>query len=645
MNVPEAPEDPSTPEPTGQDAGVRGGFPDIGALAPLGDGLSAALVGPDAAVEFFCPLRFDAPALVFPVLDRRRGGRLRFGAVAPSGAALPVTRRWYQPGSAVMVLEWGGASTVLARMRMAMTWPPPQHGQEILWVLESVNGSVDVEAVLEPRPGFGTTAFDLTVSDGLATLASEAEPVQFAVSGLQLEDRDGGSAGGQAVLHAGERWAGRLMIGAGAGPCTAEPEEVAAALEAIDEAWRQWSQNLVYEGPAREAVLRSAITLKQLIYAPSGAVTAAATTSLPEQIGGERNWDYRYTWLRDASFTLNALYQLQCYPEANAYARWLCTATAGAGLPLRVLYRVDGATEIPESSLTEVTGYRGSTPVRVGNDAEAQLQLDSYGELVDCLSICEVFGDDVMRTEWPHFRQLVDFAAEHWQEPDSGIWEVRNHPRHFVHSKALAWTALDRGCQLVETYGLDGDLPRWREAADKCRQEIFDSGVTDGHFTRAYDDPSMDASLLMLPIIGFINGDHPIMTKTIETVRAQLTPQPTVHPGLLYRYRLDGPDSVEDGLVGTEGAFTIASFWLIEALALAGNTREANELFETLVALAGDLGSFAEEIDPTTGTQLGNTPQAFTHIGLINAGMRLAGTSAKGQAPASPAPAPAPRTG
>jgi hypothetical protein len=616
-------------------------FPAIEALAPIGDGLSAALVGPDAAVEFFCPLRFDAPALVFPLLDRSRGGRLRIGPVDSAGTPLPARRR-YLPGSSVIMLEWDGPAGVAVRMRMAMTWPPPGEGsQEILWLIEGVNGSVDMVAALVPRPDFGGARFDLAVSGGLAAVTGTNTPVQFAVSGLSL-NRVSDGVEGRGTLQPGDRWAARLRVGTAEHACIADPAEIAATIEATDAAWREWSGNLVYDGPARAAVVRSALTLKQLIYARTGAVTAAATTSLPEDIGGERNWDYRYTWLRDASFTLNALYQLRCRPEANAYANWMCNATAAAGLPLRVLYRIDGATEIPESSLTELSGYRHSSPVRIGNAAETQLQLDSYGELLDCLTICEVFGDNAMREEWPHFRQLVDFAAAHWHEPDSGIWEVRNRPRHFVHSKALAWTALDRGCRLVEAYGLPGDMTRWTEAARQCREQVFAEGVVNGHFVRAYDDRGMDASLLVLPLVGFIPGDHPVMLATIDAIRAELTPEGSIHPGLLYRYRLEGAEGASDrggtgsgegtgdGLSGTEGAFSIASFWLVEALALAGRGREAAELFESLAALGGELGSFAEEIDPFTGAQLGNTPQAFTHIGLINAGLRLAGTSAKG---------------
>jgi GH15 family glucan-1,4-alpha-glucosidase len=343
-------------------------------------------------------------------------------------------------------------------------------------------------------------------------------------------------------------------------------------------------------------------------------------------IGGVRNWDYRYTWLRDAGFTLNALYALGCTDEARAFARWLCATTSGHGLPLRVLYGIDGGTEFPEEELDELEGYRGSRPVRVGNGAETQLQLDSYGELLDCLTICEVLGEDVMRSEWPHFRRLVDFVAEHWHEPDSGIWEVRDDPRHFVHSKAMAWVALDRGCRLVDTYGLDGDLQRWRREADTLRAQILDRGVVEGRFRRAYDDDSLDASLLMLPIVGFVDGTDPLALATLTAVRDQLSIAGAVSDAFLLRY----PSQSEDGLAGSEGAFAITSFWLVEAQALAGQADEAAAAGEALIALQGLVGLYAEEFDPPTGAHLGNVPQAFTHIGLINAALRMNGQSMRG---------------
>jgi hypothetical protein len=278
-----------------------------------------------------------------------------------------------------------------------------------------------------------------------------------------------------------------------------------------------------YDGPWREAVIRSAITLKMLIYQLTGARSwPPPPPRSPEDIGGVRNWDYRYTWLRDAGFTLNALYAFGC-TEARAYAGGLCAAIGAHGLPLWVLHGIDGATEFPEHELGDPEGYRGSRPIRAGNAAEGQLQLDSYGELLDCLTICEILGEDVMRREWEDFRRLVDFVVDHWRDPDSGIWEVRDAPRHLVHSKAMAWVALDRGYRLVDAYGLSGDLDRWRREADALRAQILTHGVIDGRFRRAYDDEHLDASLLMLPIVGFVDGTDPLALATLDAIRADLT--------------------------------------------------------------------------------------------------------------------------
>ncbi len=588
-------------------------YPPIGDLAAIGDGRSLALLGQDGQVEFFCPLRFDAPPLVWPLLDRERGGRL---SIAPVGDV--VTSTSYLPDTAVLRCEHAG-SRGRARSTVAMRWPPEPGVQEVLWLVEGVEGQLTFEVKLQPRADFGRRRTQLTLDRHLIACTGAHPSVELA-SALPADAVDG-AAVGSAPLNAGQRWGFRLRVTDSAGGLTAgaEADSVARDLGDTERAWRDWTAALRYEGPAREAVIRSAITLKLLIFEPSGAVVAAGTTSLPEEIGGERNWDYRYTWLRDASFTLNALYALGCTAEARAYATWLCAATARHGLPLRVLYGIDGSAEFPEEELSDLDGYRGSRPVRVGNGAEAQLQLDSYGELLDCLTICESLGEDAMRSEWKHFRRLVDFVAENWSRPDSGIWEVRSHPRHFVHSKAMAWIALDRGCVLVERYGLDGDVDRWRDEADQLRQQIMSQGVTDGRFRRAYDDDSLDASLLMLPIAGFIGGDDPLMLATLDAILEQLRPTHSSYESLLLRYPVDN----SDGLLGGEGAFALCSFWLVEALVLAKRHDEAQRAFDEVVGLAGTVGLFAEELDWTTGEQLGNTPQAFTHIGLINAALRL----------------------
>lgn len=601
-------------------------YPPLGSLGVIGDGQSLALLDDKGGIQWYCPLRFDADPVVWPLLDHHRGGQLR---IAPAGPA--ASKVAYIEDTAILRYEWSGANG-RADVTVGFEWSnePPDDGgragagtsaQDLLWLVEGRDGEIDFEAIVALSPRFGADAQVLPVPDGAAV---EAHGISLTFAGAAPVRTAAPGDCHTFSVRAGERLGFRLHASAdGRAAADAGPDAVGAALDATIAAWREWVATIVYDGPYRAQVVRSAITLKLLIYEPSGAVVAAGTTSLPEVVGGVRNWDYRYTWLRDASFTLNALYQLGCRREAHRFAQWMCTHTARHGLPLRVLYGIGGETDFPEAELDGLDGYRRSRPVRVGNGAEHQLQLDSYGELLDCISICEVFGDDVMREEWPHFRSVVDFAADHWREPDSGIWEVRDEPRHFVHSKAMAWVALDRGCKLVETYDVPGDLDRWRAEADELRREILAKGVQDGCFTRAYGDGQLDASLLMLPLVGFVDGDDPVMSQTIDAITAGLSP--SAPRPLLYRYLLDAGD----GLPGQEGAFTICSFWLVEALALAGRHDDAHRAFMAMTNDSGALGIYAEEVDPQTGDQLGNIPQAFTHIGLINAALRLEGTTGK----------------
>ncbi|MFP5326820.1 MAG: glycoside hydrolase family 15 protein, partial [Acidimicrobiia bacterium] len=435
-------------------------YPPLGSLGVIGDGRSLALLDDQGGIQWYCPLRFDADPVLWPLLDHRRGGQLRIGPAGPAASKVA-----YLEDTAVLRYEWTAAEGAVDLM-IGFQWshePTEENGaprgdtakQDLLWLVEGRHGEVELEVIVALSPHFGVDPQILhRVADGAAieihgsnlSFAGPA-PLRAAAPGYRHTLR----------VRAGERFGFRLRAGTADGhPANADPDAVAAALEATVASWREWVTTIDYSGPYREHVVRSAITLKLLIYEPSGAVVAAGTTSLPEDVGGVRNWDYRYTWLRDASFTLNALYQLGCRREAHRFAQWMCTHTGRHGLPLRVLYGIDGETDFPEADLDDLDGYRGSRPVRIGNGAEHQLQLDSYGELLDCITICEVFGDDVMREEWPHFRSLVDFVADHWREPDSGIWEVRDDPRHFVHSKAMAWVALDRGCQLVEAYDVAG---------------------------------------------------------------------------------------------------------------------------------------------------------------------------------------------
>lgn len=597
-------------------------YPDLGSLGVIGDGRSLALVSADGDIVWHCPLRFDADPVFWSLLDDRRGGHL---SVRPIGAGAE-SDLCYRPGTAVLAYDWR-TNHGRARVRLAMAWPPRGEEQELWWVVEGQSGVVDFAVDFEPAPGFGRDPVEAEVGAGRSTVTSAGLCLELTCSAT-LEQLGPAAAQRGVRVRGGEIVALRLRVGSRPTDqtgrrATPSGEEGLAVIERTEAAWRTWSSALSYDGAHHEAVVRSAITLKLLIYEPTGAVVAAGTTSLPENVGGGRNWDYRYCWLRDAGFTLNALHGLGCQEEAQRYAAWMCRTTAASGLPLRVLYGVGGETDLPEVEIGSIDGYRGSRPVRVGNAARDQLQLDSYGELLDCLAICEIMGDPVMSSEWPHFARLVDFVADHWREPDSGIWEVRDRPRHFVHSKAMAWVALDRGVRIAAALGGVGDVDRWRNEAAAIQAEVAARGVdpATGRYGRAYGEFGVDASLLMLPLVGFCAAADPGMTATLDAVRRELFPPGARQWGLLWRY----PPSAGDGLAGGEGAFSICSFWLVEVLALVGRQEEAQDLFTGLVRLAGDLGLYGEELDPATGVQLGNLPQAFTHIGLINAALCLSG--------------------
>ncbi|TMC94325.1 MAG: glycoside hydrolase family 15 protein, partial [Chloroflexi bacterium] len=387
--------------------------------------------------------------------------------------------------------------------------------------------------------------------------------------------------------------------------------------------WRSWLNQSTYNGPYIEEVQRSALTLKMLTYAPTGAIVAAPTTSLPEHLGGIRNWDYRYTWLRDASFTLYALGVLGFTEEARAFIDWLHRLSPSKSEDLQIMYGIRGELELVEQELPSLSGYQQSHPVLIGNRAVNQKQLDVFGEVLDLIHFYrrqdgfERYGEklEVEGSLWAVMRSLVEHVCAHWQESDRGIWEVRGEPRHFVYSKAMCWVALDRGIKAAEQLDLEADLPRWRLVREQIRADILSHGYnpTLGAFTQAYDERVLDASTLMLPLVGFIAADDPRMRSTVERIIEQLTDE----QGFVYRYRSD------DGLAGSEGIFTMCTFWLVDNLAMLGRVDESRSLFERVLTYAGRLGLFSEEIDSGTNSALGNYPQAFTHVALINSALNL----------------------
>jgi alpha,alpha-trehalase len=394
-------------------------------------------------------------------------------------------------------------------------------------------------------------------------------------------------------------------------------ERILGELEGTVGYWEAWTERCGYQGPYRDEVTRSALVLKGLTNSPTGAIVAAATTSLPEEIGGERNWDYRYSWLRDSALTLNALFMLGYTEEAHAYMTWLKRTTAGSAKALQIMYGAGGERFLPEVELEHLEGYRGSRPVRIGNAAARQFQLDVFGEMVDTAALYRRNGGEIDDIFWDFLSRVGGAVLDRWQEPDRGIWEIRGEPRHFVSSKVMAWVALDRLVELAEADGRAGDLDGWRKARDEIRELVEREGVDHetGVFLQSFaDGGKLDASSLLIPIVGFVEFDDPRAKATAERIADELSVD-----GLVYRYVADGVD----GLDGEEGTFAICSFWLVECLARGGETDRARELFEKLISHCNDLGLLAEEIEPESGEILGNFPQAFSHLGLIQAAIAL----------------------
>jgi GH15 family glucan-1,4-alpha-glucosidase len=408
----------------------------------------------------------------------------------------------------------------------------------------------------------------------------------------------------------------------------AEPD-AEAALEATAEFWREWVDHCTYHGPYREAVVRSLITLKALTYAPTGGIVAAPTTSLPECIGGMRNWDYRFTWLRDAAITLSSLLRTGYHQEALAWREWLLRAVAGDPENLQIMYGIAGERELGEAELNWLPGYENSTPVRIGNQAAGQLQLDVYGEVTEALHLAHMTG--LSRNDYASLLQLklIGYLEDHWDEPDEGIWEVRGPRRHFVHSKVMAWVAVDRTVKLIESGDVDGPLDRWRDLRDEIHRDVCEKGYDKERntFTQSYGSKELDASLLLIPQMGFLPPDDKRVIGTIEAIQRELSTE----DGFVMRYptsQVEG-DNV-DGLHGEEGAFLACSFWLADDLAMIGRVEEARKLFERLLSLRNDLGLLAEEWDSHQQRQVGNFPQAFSHVPLIDTALRLTASGAYG---------------
>ncbi len=587
----------------------RDGYVPIRDYAAIGDGRTVALVARDGAIDWLCLPDIDSPSVFAALLDAEGGGSF---AVTPAGS-FEADRR-YREHSNVLETTFHAAAGV-ARVTDGMALGSSDGLtplREIVRSVECIEGEVELGWHFEPRLDYAqrTCRFE---QRGDAVLAeARGSAIVLAAWGAGETATDDGRISGTFSLAAGEAALFSLTATGRHPAVLVGRDDAAARLDEADRFWREWTGTLQYDGPWRDAVLRSALALRLLVYAPSGAIVAAATTSLPEELGGSRNWDYRYTWLRDAAFTLDAFTALGCEEEARAFFWWLMHATRLTQPRLQVLYGVDGGIEADEVELDHLHGYRGSSPVRVGNGASEQVQLDVYGSILDAA--------------WGHFRahgdlggetgkavaKIADYVAEHWRDPDSGIWEVRSEPTNFIQSKAMCWVALDRAARLADEGVLPDRSRDWRREAEKIRRFIDTEGWDEGmrSYVRATDLQELDASLLLLPIVGFDGG--PRVAATVDAVRRELARGPFVQ-----RYR------GQDGVEGEDAPFLTCSFWLVDALARLGRLGEARELMDELVGLANDVGLYAEEIDAESREFLGNFPQALVHLALINAAVSI----------------------
>jgi len=591
--------------------------------ALIGDTHTAALVGRDGSIDWLCVPRFDSAACFAALVGTPDNGRW---LLAPREGG-PAVRRSYRDRTLVLEQEW---DTATGSARVTDFMPPRRNHPRVFRVVEGLSGTVEMlmEAVVRFEYG-SQVPWVVQTGTGISAIAGPDQVVFHSPVPLVGEHMRHKAS---FVVHEGERVAFRMQWA----PSYEEPAQlidVDEALEATVAYWAAWSlRRSDVHGEWEELVHRSLLTLKALTYAPTGGIVAAVTTSLPEQLGGGRNWDYRYCWVRDATLTLDGLVEAGCRDEATAWLRWLLRAAAGEPSQLQVLYGVAGERRLPELEVGWLAGYESSVPVRVGNAASLQFQLDVFGELMEAVDRARAHGVSIDGAVWDLQCALLEYVEEHWDLPDKGIWELRGPPRPLVYSRVMAWVAMDRGVKAVERYGLVGPVERWRRVRDAIREQVLSLGFNPrlGAFVQSYGSEELDASLLLVPLVGFLPIDDPRVVGTIEAVQRDL-----MVDGFVARYKTT---SGLDGLVGEEGAFLPCTLWLVSCLALLGRTDQARELFERVISVANDVGLLSEEYDTKAKRLVGNFPQAFTHVALVNAARHLA--AATGRQAASSAGAP-----
>jgi GH15 family glucan-1,4-alpha-glucosidase len=594
-----------------------GAYPPIAEHGVIGNLHTVALVATDGTVDWYCSPRFDSPSMFASLLDAERGGRF---VLRPAGGEWE-NKQLYFPDTNVLITRFltpDGVGEVQDFMPVGEVRDGSHRDRLIRRVL-GVRGRMRFELECAPRFDFGRERHHADRHAG-GVLFESASALVALETETPIEVR-GGDVRASFELEAGESATFILehvpgeyrMHGQGA-------RETRELFERTVNYWRGWLSQSRYRGRWRETVHRSALTLKLLTYAPTGAIVAAPTTSLPEVIGGGRNWDYRYTWIRDAAFSLYSLLRLGFAGEATAFMDWLTERLTAMQIeesgPLQIMYGIDGRRQIPEQQLGHLEGYRGSAPVRIGNDAATQLQLDIYGELVDSIYLYDKHGAPISHDAWAHLQRMVDWVCENWDQADEGIWETRGGRQHFTYSRLQSWVAVERTLRMAAARGLPADRARLEGVRDQIYRQIYDRGwdARREAFVQHYDTNVLDASLLLMPLMKFTAPKDPRWLSTLDAIGTEL-----VSDSLVYRYN---PEASPDGLVGQEGTFSICTFWYVEAMARAGHLDDARLTFEKMLTYANHLGLYAEEIGPT-GEQLGNFPQAFTHLALISAAVNL----------------------
>jgi len=591
-------------------------YPEIADHGLIGDFQTAALVARDGTIDWFCAPRFDSPSVFAALLDADKGGRCR---IAPIGTGYE-TRQIYLPDSANLVTRFmtpDGVGEVIDFMPLVQrNTPTPRH--RIARLVRVVRGQLRFLLECEPRFDYARRDHDLQLRDSEALFRSRDQQLAL-VSDFPLTTA-GNDIRGEQTLRAGQGafvmldWAPSQELHR---PGLGEMEQL---LQESTDFWHSWVKRSTYSGRWREMVTRSAITLKLMTYAPTGGLVAAPTAALPEQVGGERNWDYRFTWIRDAAFSVEALLNLGFVDEGAAFMVWLyrrlSEGSDGPSGPLKIMYRIDGSSDLAEESLPHLEGYRGSRPVRIGNGAGDQLQLDIYGEMVDALYIAQRNELKAGYEGWRALLRVFDWLVEHWDQPEEGIWETRGGRRPFVYGRLMSWVALDRAIRMANADGKPADVNRLARARDAIYQQISDKGWNPRvrAYSQYYGSDVLDASLLHMARVNFVVPSDARWIETLRGMRREL-----VSDSLVYRYN---PSASPDGLAGSEGTFSLCTFWYVDALARSGYLEEARLTFEKMLTYANHVGLFAEEIG-LTGEQLGNFPQAFTHLALINAAITL----------------------